>query len=99
VRGLPNNGKLNDTLELAEQQLLDCYRTHRQLPSTEVLRAAVVPVAAEKTAATATVNFWEHLDEWVNKKRVAGLLSTARTYATAARRLREFAQASRYGVG
>jgi integrase len=101
VRGLPDNGKLNDALALAEQQLLDCYRTHRaqgQLPSTETLRAAVIPVPAEQVAAAAAVTFWQHLDEWVEQKRAQGLLNTARTYATAARHLREFAQASRYGV-
>ena len=68
VRGLPDNGKLNDALALAEQQLLDCYRTHRaqgQLPSSEVLRAAIVPVPAEQVAAAAAVTFWQHLDEWV----------------------------------
>jgi hypothetical protein len=60
VRGLPDNDKLNDALELAEQQLLDCYRTYRaqgQLPSTEDLRAAVVPVPAEQVAAVASAGF------------------------------------------
>ena len=101
VRGLPDNGELNDALDLAEEQLLNCYRQHRaqgQLPSTEALRVAVVPVPAEQVAAAAAVTFWQHLDEWVEQKRAAGLLNTARTYATAARHLREFAQAQRYGV-
>lgn len=101
VRGYPDNGKLNDALELAEQQLLDCYRTCRalgQLPSVEALRAAVVPVPAEEVATAAAVTFWQHLDEWVEQKRAQGLLNTARTYATAARHLREFSQAQRYAV-
>lgn len=101
VRGLPDNGKLNDALELAEQQLLDCYRAHRakgQLPSTEDLRAAVVPVPAEQTAAVTTAGYWQYVDEWVAHKHTAGLAGTARTYATAMRHLREFSQAQRYAV-
>lgn len=101
VRGLPDNGKLNDALELAEQQLLDCYRTHRakgQLPSTEALRAAVVPVPAEQVVAVAAAGFWQHVEEWVAHKHTAGLAGTARTYATAMRHLREFSQAQRYAV-
>jgi hypothetical protein len=46
TRGYPANGTLNDTLELAEQQLLDCYNEHRAqglLPGAEALRAAVAP--------------------------------------------------------
>lgn len=100
VRGLPDNGALNDALELAEEQLLTCYREHRaqgQLPTTEALRAAIVPVPA-KTAEAAAVSFWQHLSEWESQKRAAGLLNTARTYATAARHLREFAKASKYAV-
>ena len=100
VRGLPDNGALNDALELAEEQLLTCYREHRaqgQLPTTEALRAAIVPVPAE-TAEAATVSFWQHLSEWESQKRATGLLNTARTYATAARHLREFAKASKYFI-
>lgn len=101
VRGLPDNGKLNDTLELAEQQLLNCYRTHRakgQLPSAEDLRAAVVPAPAEQVVAVAAAGFWQHVEEWIGHKRTAGLVGTARTYATAMRHLREFSQAQRYAV-
>jgi len=100
TRGYPDNGALNDALDLTEQQLLTCYRQHRaqgQLPTAEALRAAVVPAAAEEAPAAA-VSFWQHLGEWEQQKRAAGLLNTARTYATAARHLHEFAQASRYGV-
>ncbi|TVT40629.1 site-specific integrase [Hymenobacter setariae] len=101
VRGYAENGKLNDALDLAEQRLLDCYRTHRAqglLPDAEVLRAAVAPVPVEEVAQQATLTFWQHLDEWVAQKRAAGLLNTARTYATAARHLRDFSQKQRYAV-
>jgi hypothetical protein len=84
VRGLPDNGTLNDALELAEQQLLDCYRTYRaqgQLPSVEHLRAAVVPVPAEQVAAVASAGFWHHVEEWVSYKHAAGLAGTANCYA------------------
>ena len=101
VRGLPDNGALNDALELAEERLLICYREHRALgllPTVESLREAVIPVPVEtKEAAAAT--FWQHLEEWEGQKRAAGLLNTARTYATAARHLREFAKANKYAVG
>ena len=101
MRGYPDNGKLNDALDLAEQHLLNCYRTHRAqglLPDAEALRAAVVPALVEEVAQQAALTFWQHLDEWIAQKRGAGLLATARTYATAARHLREFSQASRYAV-
>ncbi|MVN76447.1 tyrosine-type recombinase/integrase [Hymenobacter sp. HMF4947] len=101
VRGYPDNGTLNDALDLAEAQLIKCYgsyRTKGQLPDAESLRAAVTPVPIEKVAQAAAMSFWEHLDEWVSQKKAAGLLNTARTYATAARHLREFASAQRYGV-
>lgn len=101
VRGYAENGKLNDALDLAEKRLLDCYRTHRaqgQLPDAEALRAAVAPVSVEEVAQQAALTFWQHLDEWVAQKRAAGLLNTARTYATAARHLRDFSQKQRYAV-
>lgn len=100
VRGYPDNGALNDALELAEEQLLACYRTHRAqglLPSVEALRAAIVPALPAPEPPPA-LSFWQHLGEWESQKRAAGLLNTARTYATAARHLREFAQASGYAV-
>jgi len=102
VRGLPDNGTLNDALELAEQQLLDCYKQHRalgQLPSTEALRAAVQPVAAP-VAGTVPVarTLWDYFDEWIALARAQHKPRSAQVYATAARHLREFAQASKYAV-
>lgn len=101
VRGYPDNGALNDTLDLAEQQLLDCYRAHRAqglLPDAEALRASLAPVPVEEVAQQAARTFWQHLEDWVEQKRAAGMLNTARTYATAARHLREFSQKQRYAV-
>jgi integrase len=101
VRGLPDNGKLNDALVLAEQQLLDCYRTHRAqglLPDAKALRAALAPMPVGEVAHQVTRTFWQHLEDWVAQKRAAGLLNTARTYATAAYHLREFAQKQPYDL-
>ncbi len=102
VRGYPDNGTLNDALELIEEQLLTCYGEYRAkgtLPTTEALRAAVAPApAALATTPAAVLSFWQHLAEWEGQKRAAGLLNTARTYATAARHLREFAQSTGYAV-
>ncbi len=103
VRGYPDNGALNDTLELIEEQLLACYSDHRTkgvLPTTEALRAAVVPASPVEPAPlpTPALSFWQHLADWEGQKRAAGLLNTARTYATAARHLREFAQSTGYAV-
>ncbi len=99
-RGYAENGALNDSLKLAEQQLLTCYRTCRsqgQLPTVEALRASIVPAATPAQAAP-VLTFWHYVEEWISQKKAAGLLTTARTYATAARHLREFAQAQRYAV-
>ncbi|GAB3843804.1 site-specific integrase [Hymenobacter terrigena] len=103
VRGYPDNGTLNDALELIEEQLLACYGEHRAqgaLPTTEALRAAVAPAAPAlpATIPAPTLSFWQHLADWEGQKRAAGLLNTARTYATAARHLREFAQSTGYAV-
>jgi integrase len=101
VRGYAENGLINDALNLAEQQLLDCYRTHRAkglLPDAEALRAALAPMPAEEVVQQATHTFWQHLESWVTQKRGAGLLNTARTYATAAYHLREFAQKQPYSL-
>jgi hypothetical protein len=69
VRGYADSGELNDALELAEEQLLACYQEHRAkglLPSTEVLRAAILPeqVVAEPPTKPAT-SFWYYFDEWI----------------------------------
>lgn len=101
-RGLPDNGTLNDALKLAEEQLLDCYSQYRalgQLPSTEALRAAVQPVAAP-VASTAPVahSLWDYFDEWIALARAQQKPRSAQVYATAARHLREFSQASKYAV-
>ena len=96
VRGYPENGTLNDALELAKEQLLECYRNHRAmglLPSVEALRAAIVPALPIPQPPPA-LSFWEHISEWESQKRAAGLLNTARTYATAIRHLRDFEQAT-----
>lgn len=98
TRGLPDNGHLNDTLALIEKQLTTCYteaRRRGELPTMDDLRAAVVPAEPEPTPAAAQT-FWQHLAEWVDQKRAGGQLNTARTYATAARHLREFAHAKKY---
>ena len=102
VRGYPDNGVLNDSLELIEEQLLAFYGEHRAqgaLPTTEALRAAVAPAPAVPAPVSVPVlSFWQHLADWEGQKREAGLLNTARTYATAARHLREFAQSTGYAV-
>jgi integrase len=103
VRGFAENGKLNDALELAKEQLLNCYQEYRalgQLPSTEALRAAVQLVAAPQ-ASTAPVlhTLWDYFDEWIALARAQQKPRSAQVYATAARHLREFAQASKYVVG
>ncbi|WP_151088049.1 site-specific integrase [Hymenobacter baengnokdamensis] len=101
-RGLPDNGKLNDALALAKQQLLDCYQVHRsqgQLPSSESLRAAVVPVAAPTGSTAPKVRtFGDYFDEWIALARAQQKPRSAQVYATAARHVREFAQATGYAV-
>ena len=102
VRGYPDNGTLNDAVELAEQQLLDCYRQHRalgQLPSIEALRAAVQPVTAQAADTAPLIrSFWDYFDEWVALARAQHKPRSAQVYATAARHVREFAQTSGYFV-
>jgi integrase len=102
VRGLPNNGKLNDALGLAEQQLLDCYQEHRaqaQLPSAAALRAAVAPTAAPAGSTAPVVHsFGDYFDEWIALARAQQKARSAQVYATAARHVREFAQATGYAV-
>jgi integrase len=51
-----------------------------------------------EVAHQVTRTFWQHLEDWVAQKRAAGLLNTARTYATAAYHLREFAQKQPYDL-
>lgn len=101
TRGYPANGTLNDTLELAKQQLLNCYNEHRAqglLPGAEALRAAVAP--APTVQATVLVrSFWDYFDEWIALARAQHKPRSAQVYATAARHVREFAQASKYAVG
>jgi integrase len=102
VRGLPDNGQLNDALEMAEQQLLDCYKQHRalgQLPSTEALRVAVQPMAAPVASTVPLArSLWDCFDEWIALARAQQKPRSAQVYATAARHLREFAQASKFAV-
>jgi len=102
ARGYPENSKLNDALELAEQQLLDCYRDHRAkglLPSAEVLRGAVVPqVNAPLATAAPLLTFWNRFDEWIATTRAQGKDGSAKVYGTAARHLRKYEQASGYTV-
>jgi integrase len=102
VRGLPANGELNDTLELAEKQLLACYREHRAqglLPTAEVLRAAILPQQPAVAAATSPApTFWQHFDEWIALARAQSKPRSAQVYATAARHLREFGQSTSYAV-
>jgi integrase len=102
VRGYAENGKLNDTLKLVEQQLLDCYKQHQTqglLPTVESLRATVVPQQAvvpvpQQPAPT----FWGYFDEWIVVTKAQAKITSARVYATVARHLREYKQASEYAV-
>jgi integrase len=102
VRGLPDNGELNDALELAEERLLACYREHRAqglLPSTEALRAAVEPVQAiVPVIAKPGPTFWGYFDEFIAVTRAQAKIGSAKVYATVARHLREYEQASKYAV-
>jgi integrase len=102
VRGYADSGTLNDTLELMEEQLLTCYKDHRAqglLPSTEVLRAAILPeqVVAEPPTKPAT-GFWYYFDEWIALTRSQSKPRSAQVYATAARHLREVGQISKYAI-
>ncbi|QNE40904.1 site-specific integrase [Hymenobacter sp. NBH84] len=96
TRGLKDNGPLNDRLSKVRTLLTDCYNLHLSngnLPSAEHLRAAVVlkeAAAVESGPRT----FWECHAEWEALTRAAGQVRTAQTYATAARHLREFGEAS-----
>jgi integrase len=102
VRGLPDNGELNDALELAEERLLACYREHRAqglLPSTEALRAAVEPAqAVVPVAVKPRPTFWGYFDEFIAVTRAQAKIGSAKVYATVARHLREYEQASKYAV-
>ena len=103
VRGYPDNGALNDALELAEERLLSCYREQRaqgQLPSPNALRTAIEPAPAVMTSvnAVSTRSFWHHFDEWIALTHSQSKPRSAQVYATAARHLREFGQASGYAV-
>ena len=102
VRGYPDNGLINDTLELAEKQLLACYQEHRAqglLPSVETLRAAIQPEqAVVEVVSKATPTFWGYFDEWIAVTRAQAKIGSAKLYATVARHLREYEQASKYAV-
>jgi integrase len=102
VRGYADNGTLNDTLELIEQRLLDCYKEHRAqglLPSTESLRAVVLPEQATTPAPQKqTPTFWGYFDEWIAVTRAQAKIGSAKVYSTVARHLREYEQSSGYAV-
>jgi integrase len=102
VRGLPDNGELNDALELAEERLLACYREHRAqglLPSPEALRAVVEPVqAVVPVVVKPGPTFWGYFDEFIAVTRSQAKIGSAKVYATVARHLREYEQASKYAV-
>ncbi|MGI4872146.1 MAG: site-specific integrase, partial [Janthinobacterium lividum] len=103
VRGYPDNGALNDALELAEERLLSCYREQRaqgQLPSSDALRAAVepAPVAVASASPLLARSFCQYFDEWIALTRAQSKPRSAQVYATAARHLREFGQASGYAI-
>lgn len=103
VRGYPDNGALNDALELAEERLLACYRNHRAqglLPNAEALRAAIEPepVVAASSSTVLARSFWDYFNEWIDLARTQRKPRSAQVYATAARHLREFGQASKYAV-
>ncbi|WP_460676755.1 site-specific integrase [Hymenobacter coalescens] len=89
------NGPLNDRLDDIETALTNCYTAAvaaGNLPSPEELRAAVVLTEAAPVPVARA--FWDYYEEWVSITRAAGQVRTAQTYATAARHLREFGQAS-----
>ncbi|RSK50985.1 site-specific integrase [Hymenobacter rigui] len=89
------NGSTNDRLDAIETALTECHDTAvaaGRLPSPDELRAAVALKEAEP-APVARV-FWDYFTEWISLTRAAGQVRTAQTYATAARHLREFGQAS-----
>ena len=102
MRGLPDNGKLNDALELAEERLLACYQDHRAqglLPSTEALRATVEPEqAVVPVIVKAGPTFWGYFDEFIAVTRSQAKIGSAKVYTTVARHLREYEQASKYAV-
>ncbi|MBJ6141799.1 site-specific integrase [Hymenobacter sp. BT559] len=102
VRGLPDNGKLNDALELAEERLLACYREHRAqglLPTTEVLRAAIEPAqVVAPVAAQPGPTFWGYFDEWIAVTRSQAKIASAKVYATVARHLRDYERTNKYAV-
>lgn len=102
VRGYADNGTLNDTLELIEQRLLDCYKEHRAqglLPSTESLRAVVLPEQANTPAPQKqTPTFWGYFDEWIAITRAQAKIGSAKVYSTVARHLREYEQSSGYAI-
>jgi integrase len=102
VRGYPDNGIINDTLELIEKQLLACYQEHRAqglLPSIETLRAATQPEqAVGEIAPKVAYTFWGYFDEWIAVTRSQAKIGSAKVYATVARHLREYEQTSRYAV-
>jgi integrase len=102
VRGYADNGTINDTLELMEQQLLNCYKEHRAqglLPSTEGLRAAIAPEqAVVPVPQKVATSFWGYFDEWIAVTRSQAKIGSAKVYSTVARHLREYEQSSGYAV-
>lgn len=98
VRGRGNelNGHLNDSLDLTETELLDCYGRHRAvgtLPTATQLKEAITPKIIESESTNETQGNYTLLDvfaDWIEGRSLTHTANTLRTYRTTLRHLRDF---------
>ncbi|HEX8350039.1 MAG TPA: site-specific integrase [Hymenobacter sp.] len=102
LRGFPENGELNDALDLLEKRLLACYSQHRaqgKLPTIATVRTTALPVLEESEPIPEPApSFWHQFDAWIALTRSKGKMRTAQTYVTAVKHLREFEAFTGYAV-
>lgn len=104
VRGRGNdlNGHLNDTLDAAEADLLDCYGHHRAagtLPTAAQLKAATAPAApAPNAAPVGGADLLDTFTDWIAGRALTHTPNTLRTYRTTLRHLNDFQAVAKYPV-
>ncbi|HEX8427173.1 site-specific integrase [Hymenobacter sp.] len=100
LKGYPQNGAVNDALDLLEERLLTYYDQQRALgllPTPEALRGLAEPEAPTAPVA-ARKSFADHYSEWVKLTLAKGKVGTARAGNTTLRHLKDFEQATGYAV-
>lgn len=100
LKGYPQNGSTNDTLDLLQSKLLDCYAQQRAaglMPTADMLKALAAPEQA--VVVPKALSFWDYFAEWIEITQARGKKRTAQTYMTARRHLKEFEAAKGYAIG